>query len=92
MSALLAVLPHHHTCLPQSVLSSQLNMSTGYAGVSYFLFVWSCLCVWEEGTVMVWELGAAAPEHSLSVCTSSLGREQWALCSCVEACINTTCW
>lgn len=58
MFAFRAVLPHHHTCLPQSVLSSQLNTSTGYAGVSYFLLVWSCND-WEEGTVMVWELGAA---------------------------------
>lgn len=45
MSALLAVLPHQRTCLPQSVLSSRLNASMGYARVSYLVLVQSC-CVW----------------------------------------------
>lgn len=42
MSALLAVLPHQRTCLPLSVLSSRLNASMGYAGVSSLFLVQSC--------------------------------------------------
>lgn len=84
MSALLAVFPHQRTCLPQSVLSSQLNASMGYARVSYLLLVQSC-SVWEQGTAGLGS-GSCHPRARppCADLSSFWGRRQQVLCCWVQ--------
>lgn len=89
MSALLAVLPHQRTCLPQSVPVSQLNTSMGLCWSFLPLPCSVLLCEGRWGTVLVWEL----PLQSITtLCAFWLILEQGnkPLAAGFSDCVNTT--